>query len=106
MQVPQELSSLTTLTKLSLHENYAPVEQAPDSEEDEHGRRKLPKMRLTEESLRFLLHFPHLKIVYLSATREEREALAGFRADMRRVRKGRNVLHFKLSQHWGWITCM
>lgn len=101
--MPQELSSLTTLTKLHLFQNAAPRHAALSQEENEHGQVQVPKMRLTEQSLRWMLHCPRLRIVYLSATKAEREALAGFRADMRRVRKGRNVLHFKLCEDHIWV---
>lgn len=102
-QVPQELSSLTTLTKLNLCSNVAPEETARVGQPNEDGEIQLPKMRLTETSLRFLLHFPYLRIVYLSITWEERDALAGFRTDMRRVHKGRNVLFFKKLPETGLV---
>ena len=101
MQVPQELSSLTQLTKLNLYQNAAAStsgEPAGDTVQDEDGNVLRPKMRVTEQGCRYLLTFGALRTVYLTVTKEERAALAGFRADMRRVRKGRNVVYLRLSE--------
>ena len=100
VQVPQELSSLTQLTKLNLYLNAAAQDGAPagDVVQDDDGTVLRPKMRVNEQGCRYMLTFPALRIVYLNVTRAERAALAGLRADMRRVRKGRNVMHLKLSE--------
>lgn len=74
MQVPCELASLTTLTMLNLSMSAGSVFTD--------GRGTVPKMRVTEQSCRFLLHFPALAALRLDVTGEERAALAGFLADL------------------------
>ena len=74
-QVPQELAGLSTLTRLCLLKCGAGVAGVVHR-----GEKVVPKMRVTEENCRFLLHFPVLKDISLSVTEEEKAALerAGF----------------------------
>ena len=48
----------------------------------------VPKMRVTEQGCRFLLHFPALAELSLSVTGEEKAALAGFLNELQRGRNG------------------
>ena len=89
MQVPLELASLTTLTKLSLLWNGK--RRAPGLERVQRGQDGsvlVPKMRVTEQGCRFLLHFPVLAALLLSVTRKEEAALAEFLADPQMGRNG------------------
>lgn len=91
MQVPQELAGLTTLTYLSLFNSLASREAAValgmqlDFFE---GVALVPKMRVTEQGCRFLLHFPALAFLDLSVTEKEKAALAGFLTELQRGRNG------------------
>lgn len=89
MQVPQDLSCLTQLTRLDLRMNAIVPIPYPGGAWD---ISTAPRMRVTEQGCRFLLNFPALASIYLTVIEEERAALAGFIASMRRVREGRSVL--------------
>ena len=77
VQVPQELAGLTPLTRLCLLDCGAGVASGvhPDGK-----HAMVPKMRVSEQNCRFLLHFPFLANISLSVTKEEKAALelAGF----------------------------
>ena len=86
MQVPQELAGLTTLTYLSLLENSGSREAAVALGVHMEGVALEPKMRVTEQGCRFLLHFPALAKLNLLVTAEEKAALAGFVTELQRGR--------------------
>ena len=83
MQVPQELATLTTLTKLNLMYNW---EEKAFAE----GRPKTSalKMRVTPANCRFLLRFHVLAHLSLEVTQEEDDALEEFLTELQR---GRNI---------------
>lgn len=93
MQVPQELAGLTMLTSLNLRGNAAGRDAAVALGVIAEGVALVPKMRVTEEGCRFLLHFPVLAELYLTVTQEEKAALAGFLAELQR---GKRSSHFSL----------
>ena len=88
MQVPQELSCLTHLTRLYLSGNWhaAPCHGAP-SGEAAYGTTVRRKMHVTPEGCRFLLSFSALDCVYLGVTKEDRDALEEFIEDINKARK-------------------
>ena len=99
MQMPQELASLTTLTELNLRQNPGHREAANALR---HAVPLVPKMRVTEQSCRFLLHIPVLRTVYLTVTPEEKSALSGLHnwKDPQVLRNGPRVLSLELSQEY------
>ena len=92
--MPQELASLTNLISLDLSENVGAV----GVEEDAPEKNLLPKMRVHDAGLRFLLHMPRLAAVHLSVTEEERADLAGLLGDLERVRSGSCAVLLDLSK--------
>ena len=98
IQVPQELAGLTTLTCLSMMSNGASMEVAAALGVQMKGVAMVPKMRVTEQGCRFLLHFPALAILSLSVTGEEKAAVAGFLAELQRGRNGPFRLHLDDSE--------
>lgn len=88
-QVPQELAGLTTLTWLDLCSNAGSAEAAAAlGIRSEEGDKLVPKMRVTEQGRRFLLHFLALAALTLSVTEEEEAALAKFLSELQSGRKG------------------
>ena len=100
LQVPQELASLTTLTRLNLSWNTGTREATVASGAHADETNLVPKMRVTEQSCRFLLHFPSNVEVLLMVTQEEKAALAGLITNLQRVRYGLSVLFMQLSQEF------
>ena len=98
MQVPQELAGLTTLTYLSLLNNAGSREVVVALGVRMEGVGRVPKMRVTRQRCRFLLHFPALADLRLSVTGEEKAALAGFLTELQRGRSGPLRLHLDNSE--------
>ena len=98
LQVPQELASLTALTRLDLDWNAGRAEAPVGVQSD--GVVLMPKMRVTEQGCRFLLHFSVLAAVHLMVTEEEEAALAGLLTDLREGRDGPCPVCFKRSQEF------
>ena len=88
MQVPQELAGLTTLTYLNLLNTTGSREAVVALGVQMEGVGLVPKMRVTEQGCRFLLHLPALASLSLSVTGEERAAMAGFLTKLQRGRNG------------------
>ena len=84
IQVPQELATLTTLTKLNLIYNW--TQSGPDLIQSSQEAAQALKMRVTPANCRFLLRFCVLADLTLEVTQEESDALAEFITELQRGR--------------------
>ena len=91
MQVPQELASLTTLTMLSLARNQGTRDAGRAlGWYSGDGLLVMPKMWVTEEACRYLLHFPVLSALYLTVFQGEAPVPGGLFAHLQ---KGPCIVH-------------
>ncbi|CAL8461966.1 g1497 [Coccomyxa elongata] len=94
-EVPQ-LAGLTALEMLHLRQNRVPKREGVKRLRGRDGVLLLPKMAITESSLRWMLHCRYLQHVYISVSKEERAKLDGIRQELRGAFNGRTILDMKI----------
>ncbi|BDA49342.1 probable leucine-rich repeat-containing G-protein coupled receptor [Coccomyxa sp. Obi] len=98
-EVPQ-LAGLTALEVVQLHGNRMPKRRGVKRLRGEGGLILLPKMAVTESSLRWILQCRYIRKVYVNVSKEERAKLDGIRQELRRAFHGRHVLDIKVAAQY------
>ncbi|BDA49343.1 probable ras suppressor protein 1 at C-terminar half [Coccomyxa sp. Obi] len=94
-EVPQ-LAGLTALEMVHLRGNRMPKRKGVKRLRGEGGLILLPKMAVTEPSLRWMLQCRYIQHVYVNVSKEERAKLDGIREELRKAFPGRSVLDIKI----------